>query len=408
MSRNSSSYITKPEFMRAGSPRTESWPNSRETRRFQSWRAARSQGFGLELGLLVAAPRRERWIRERRVHRNRTAMARAGVAVRADRDGDPVRAVRWARRLGRAADVSLELLHEDPPGGERPRVVRHERMDLRHRRGAPVAEEDDAGERVARTLRTADVGRRPRIALHDHRALSLERVLDVVAQPPERHAGDDGWGRDVVLDAADGDARRRASPAARDADRPAGPVPARDEHRRALGRRLPIARPVRHAEPLAHRVRERPRVRGGRLELGRVQATGAEEQAARPTHGRAGAALGDERVGVALRRAHRYAGGAQLPLRRGAIAAELEAERARTGRRIEPRVAERAAPGGREEGDCQGEGPGGAQGVGHSSRRPARARASVTWSAYSRSPPMGTPCAMRVTLIPIGLRSFER
>src|SRR6266508_1528430 len=46
--------------------------------------------------------------------------------------------------------------------------------------------------------------------------------------------------------------------------------------------------------------------------------------------------------------------------------------------------------------------------AGHSSRRPARARASVTWSAYSRSPPMGTPCAMRVTLIPIGFRSFER
>ena len=30
-----------------------------------------------------------------------------------------------------------------------------------------------------------------------------------------------------------------------------------------------------------------------------------------------------------------------------------------------------------------------------SSRRPDRARASVTWSAYSRSPPMGTPWAMR-------------
>src|SRR5882672_3693426 len=36
------------------------------------------------------------------------------------------------------------------------------------------------------------------------------------------------------------------------------------------------------------------------------------------------------------------------------------------------------------------------------SRRPCNARASVTWSAYSRSPPMGKPCAMRVTRTPSG------
>src|SRR6266478_1128652 len=36
------------------------------------------------------------------------------------------------------------------------------------------------------------------------------------------------------------------------------------------------------------------------------------------------------------------------------------------------------------------------------SRLPCRARTSVTWSAYSRSPPMGMPCAMRVTRTPSG------
>src|SRR5438132_133455 len=39
------------------------------------------------------------------------------------------------------------------------------------------------------------------------------------------------------------------------------------------------------------------------------------------------------------------------------------------------------------------------------SRLPCRARARVTWSAYSRSPPMGTPCAMRVTRTPSGFTS---
>src|SRR5581483_8364001 len=44
----------------------------------------------------------------------------------------------------------------------------------------------------------------------------------------------------------------------------------------------------------------------------------------------------------------------------------------------------------------------------HRSRRAASARASVAWSAYSRSPPMGMPCASRVTLMPMGLSSFTR
>ncbi len=35
--------------------------------------------------------------------------------------------------------------------------------------------------------------------------------------------------------------------------------------------------------------------------------------------------------------------------------------------------------------------------------RPSIALASVTSSVYSRSPPTGRPCAMRVTKIPIGL-----
>ena len=35
--------------------------------------------------------------------------------------------------------------------------------------------------------------------------------------------------------------------------------------------------------------------------------------------------------------------------------------------------------------------------------RPSIALASVTSSVYSRSPPTGKPCAMRVTKIPIGL-----
>src|SRR5437868_2647032 len=39
------------------------------------------------------------------------------------------------------------------------------------------------------------------------------------------------------------------------------------------------------------------------------------------------------------------------------------------------------------------------------SRLPCRARASVTWSAYSRSPPMGMPWAMRVTRTPSGFTS---
>ena len=44
----------------------------------------------------------------------------------------------------------------------------------------------------------------------------------------------------------------------------------------------------------------------------------------------------------------------------------------------------------------------------HISRRPSRARPSVTTSAYSTSPPMGIPCAMRVTRTPRGLMSRAR
>src|SRR5205085_1253888 len=39
------------------------------------------------------------------------------------------------------------------------------------------------------------------------------------------------------------------------------------------------------------------------------------------------------------------------------------------------------------------------------SRRPSRARPKVSSSAYSRSPPTGSPLAGRVTLTPSGLRS---
>ena len=39
----------------------------------------------------------------------------------------------------------------------------------------------------------------------------------------------------------------------------------------------------------------------------------------------------------------------------------------------------------------------------HISRRPSIALARVTSSVYSRSPPTGRPCAMRVTRIPMGL-----
>src|SRR4029077_7162945 len=39
---------------------------------------------------------------------------------------------------------------------------------------------------------------------------------------------------------------------------------------------------------------------------------------------------------------------------------------------------------------------------GHISRRPSSARARVTSSAYSRSPPMGRPWAIRVTRTPSG------
>src|ERR1051326_4275218 len=39
----------------------------------------------------------------------------------------------------------------------------------------------------------------------------------------------------------------------------------------------------------------------------------------------------------------------------------------------------------------------------YNSRRPSRAFAIVTWSAYSKSPPTGRPSARRVTRIPNGL-----
>ena len=39
------------------------------------------------------------------------------------------------------------------------------------------------------------------------------------------------------------------------------------------------------------------------------------------------------------------------------------------------------------------------------SRRPSKARPSVTSSAYSRSPPTGSPLAMRVTSMPSGFSS---
>ena len=42
------------------------------------------------------------------------------------------------------------------------------------------------------------------------------------------------------------------------------------------------------------------------------------------------------------------------------------------------------------------------------SRRPSMARASVAWSAYSSSPPMGTPVAMRVVRTPRGRSSLDR
>ena len=42
------------------------------------------------------------------------------------------------------------------------------------------------------------------------------------------------------------------------------------------------------------------------------------------------------------------------------------------------------------------------------SRRPSIARASVAWSAYSSSPPMGTPVAMRVARTPSGRSSLAR
>ena len=47
--------------------------------------------------------------------------------------------------------------------------------------------------------------------------------------------------------------------------------------------------------------------------------------------------------------------------------------------------------------------------VGYStSRRPSSARASVTWSEYSRSEPIGTPRAMRVTRTPSGASRRDR
>ena len=40
----------------------------------------------------------------------------------------------------------------------------------------------------------------------------------------------------------------------------------------------------------------------------------------------------------------------------------------------------------------------------YTSLRPSNAFDSVTSSAYSKSPPTGRPCAIRVTLIPVGFR----
>src|SRR5699024_6442140 len=44
----------------------------------------------------------------------------------------------------------------------------------------------------------------------------------------------------------------------------------------------------------------------------------------------------------------------------------------------------------------------------YSSTRPSSARSRVTSSIYSRSPPTGTPLAIRLTLIPVGLISLLR
>jgi len=44
----------------------------------------------------------------------------------------------------------------------------------------------------------------------------------------------------------------------------------------------------------------------------------------------------------------------------------------------------------------------------HISRRPSIAFPSVTTSAYSTSPPMGIPWAIRVTRTPSGLMIFAR
>src|SRR5690348_421951 len=48
------------------------------------------------------------------------------------------------------------------------------------------------------------------------------------------------------------------------------------------------------------------------------------------------------------------------------------------------------------------------RGGAHISRRDSSARASVIWSAYSSSPPMGTPVAMRVVRTPRGFISLAR
>src|SRR5207237_570755 len=44
----------------------------------------------------------------------------------------------------------------------------------------------------------------------------------------------------------------------------------------------------------------------------------------------------------------------------------------------------------------------------HSSRLPSNARPSVIWSVNSRSPPWGTPLAMRETRVPSGFSSCAR
>src|SRR5512140_2233386 len=172
ISRNSSSYITKPEFMRARLALGED-PNHRRIpgNRQSSNPAARARSPHLD-DLLVGRGR-ERGIREGGVDRYRTAVARPGVAVRTHHDDEPVRrpgggavaddpvrpGVR-ARHLRRPADVPLVALREPPPRRERLAVASRPGEHLRHRGRPTVVEDHEARQRLGGALRAPEVVRR--------------------------------------------------------------------------------------------------------------------------------------------------------------------------------------------------------------------------------------------------------